>query len=299
MSKKLTKQTCQEWKKTDRTKNPLTNKQLNDRLKQIVLKKCNELLQDSSVSSSYSPDTLIKAAEKSVFKHRISPSKSASTSPSKSVSRSPSKSASRSPSKSASKSASRSLSAPNSIEIEDMRENLPYLFELSFHDFEKMQSDKHRIENVLLNYDIIDPYEVKLVKKFIKYIINIPNAKSKKNKELSEIIQSKKFKKTSFKDLPDDIVKTIGKKYYDIMKEHKLLDWINENDLSVEMLSRNPHPGAIYILKKTKGTKDFYKIDWHELSYNPAAIKLLEQNQDKIHWGVLSWNKNPAAINRR
>ena len=78
VSKELTKQTCQEWKKTDRTKNPLTNKQLNDRLKQIVLKRCNELLQDSSVSSSYSPDTLIKAAEKSVFKHRISPSKSAS-----------------------------------------------------------------------------------------------------------------------------------------------------------------------------------------------------------------------------
>ena len=168
MSKELTKQTCQEWKQTDRTKNPLTNKQLNDHLKQIVLKRCNELLQDSSVSSSYSPDTLIKAAEKSVFKHRISPSKSTSSSPSQSY--------------------SKSLSAPNSIEIEDIRENLPYLFELSFHDFEKMQNDKHRIDTVLLNYDITDPYEVKLVKKFIKYIINIPNAKSKKNKELSEII---------------------------------------------------------------------------------------------------------------
>ena len=37
MVKKLTKQTCQEWKQTDRTKNPLTNKQLNDRLKKILL----------------------------------------------------------------------------------------------------------------------------------------------------------------------------------------------------------------------------------------------------------------------
>ena len=77
-----------------------------------------------------------------------------------------------------------------------MRENLPYLFELSFQDFEKMQSDIHHIHTVLLNYDITDPHQVKLVKKFIKYIINIPNAKSK---ELSKIIQSKKYKKTSFK----------------------------------------------------------------------------------------------------
>ena len=170
---------------------------------------------------------------------------------------------------------------------------------MSFHDFEKMQSDKHRIENVLLNYDIIDPYEVKLVKKFIKYIINIPNAKSKKNKELSEIIQSKKFKKTSFKDLPDDIVKTIGKKYYDIMKEHKLLDWINENDLSVEMLSRNPHPGAIDILKKRKARKTFIRLigmNYHTIQQQSncwSKIKI------KYIGGFLSWNKNPAAINRR
>ena len=33
MVKKLTKETCQEWKQTDRTKNPLTDQMLNDSLK--------------------------------------------------------------------------------------------------------------------------------------------------------------------------------------------------------------------------------------------------------------------------
>ena len=80
-----------------------------------------------------------------------------------------------------------------------MREKLPFLFTLSFQDFEKMQSDIHHIHTVLLNYDIKDPHQVKLVKKFIKYIINIPNAKSKKSRELSEIIQSKKYKKLLLK----------------------------------------------------------------------------------------------------
>ena len=307
----LTKETCKKWKRTDRTKNPLTNQNLNDRLKKVVSKRCNELLQDSTTSSfssddssfsgyqsslssdksSFSPDTLIKTAEKNIFKHRISPSKSASSSASSSGSRSPSKSASRSPSKSLTKSASRSLSAPNSIEIKDMRENLPFLFELSFHDFEKMQNDNHRIDTVLLNHDIVDPYQVKLVRKFIKYIINIPNAKSKEIKELSEIIQSKKYKKTSFKDLPDDIVKIIGKRYYDIMTSDQLLKWIDEKKLNIEYLSSVQHPGTIKIL--TKG-RNKYKIDWEALSANPAAIELLEQNLDRVNWETLS--TNPAAI---
>ena len=32
------------------------------------------------------------------------------------------------------------------------------------------------------------------------------------------------------------------------------------------------------------------------MNENPAAIKLLEQNQDKINWIHLSRNENPAAI---
>ena len=35
-------------------------------------------------------------------------------------------------------------------------------------------------------------------------------------------------------------------------------------------------------------------LDWNGLSENPAAIHLLEANQDKINWRCL--NENPAAI---
>ena len=323
MTKKLTTQICEEWKKSDRSKNPLTGKTLRKNLKKILSNRCNELLQESSKSPSFSYQSLMKVADKIYFKNsKSSPrssSKSSSYSSSKSSSlpssksssskwsssqsssRSPPKSPPRSPpkspaqsSKSSSKSSIRtpkSLSLPNSIEIEDIRENLPYLFELSFHDFEKMQSDNHRIDTVLLNYDITDPYEVKLVKKFIKYIINIPNAKSKKNKELSEIIKSRKYKKTSFKDLPDDIVRRIGQKYYDIMTKDQLLKWIDKNKIDWEFLSMNINPAATKLLEQ-----NLDKINWFILSLNenPAAIKIFEQNPDKINWKNLS--QNPAAI---
>ena len=80
MVKKLTKETCQEWKQTDRTKNPLTDQMLNDSLKKILLTRCNELLKEPR-TLSMSPNTLIKAAEKSIFNHKISPSNSASDLP--------------------------------------------------------------------------------------------------------------------------------------------------------------------------------------------------------------------------
>ena len=53
--------------------------------------------------------------------------------------------------------------------------------------------------------------------------------------------------------------------------EYKLLSWIDED-----------------------------KIDWLQLSRNPAAIHLLEQNPDKIHWKELSENPNifKLTINR-
>ena len=36
------------------------------------------------------------------------------------------------------------------------------------------------------------------------------------------------------------------------------------------------------------------KINWYELSANPAAIRLLEANPEKIYW--LGLSRNPAAI---
>lgn len=112
-----------------------------------------------------------------------------------------------------SNSSPKSLSIPNSKEIEEMRQSLPELFDLSFQDFQKMQSDYHRINTILSQYDIVDPKQIKLVKKFIKYIINIPNAKKESNNSLLEIIESKKYKKVAFKDLPEDIREKILNTY--------------------------------------------------------------------------------------
>jgi hypothetical protein len=40
--------------------------------------------------------------------------------------------------------------------------------------------------------------------------------------------------------------------------------------------------------------KNLEKVNWHNLSANPAAIELLKENQDKISWYWLS--KNPAIF---
>ena len=40
--------------------------------------------------------------------------------------------------------------------------------------------------------------------------------------------------------------------------------------------------------------KNLDKVNWHNLSANPAAIELLKENQDKIAWYWLS--KNPAIF---
>ena len=75
--KKLTIKNCEEWKNTDKTKNPLTDKKLNKSLTKILLTRCNELLNEPR-TSSMSPNTLIEAAEKSIFNHKITPSNAAS-----------------------------------------------------------------------------------------------------------------------------------------------------------------------------------------------------------------------------
>jgi hypothetical protein len=56
---------------------------------------------------------------------------------------------------------------------------------------------------------------------------------------------------------------------------YKLLDWIDIDKLNWEELSKNPN--AIHLLEQNPE-----KIDWYELTKNTNAIHLLEQNQDKI-----------------
>ena len=68
---------------------------------------------------------------------------------------------------------------------------------------------------------------------------------------------------------------------------HRLLSWIPQYKLDWGYLSKNP--AAIHLLEANQD-----KIHWGCLSQNPAAIHLLKANRDKIDWGYLSLN--PAAI---
>jgi hypothetical protein len=55
------------------------------------------------------------------------------------------------------------------------------------------------------------------------------------------------------------------------------------------------NPAAIHLITaELEANPDSNKIDWLFLSSNPAAIHLLEQNQDKIDWHCLS--ANPAIF---
>ena len=68
---------------------------------------------------------------------------------------------------------------------------------------------------------------------------------------------------------------------------YKLLDWIPLDKIDWDQLSFNPN--ATSLLEQNPD-----KIDWDYLSLNSKAIHLLEQNQDKINWTWLS--ENPGAI---
>ena len=66
-----------------------------------------------------------------------------------------------------------------------------------------------------------------------------------------------------------------------------LLDWVDESKLDMEQLSKNPN--AIHLLEQ-----NLDKVDWGSLSYNPNAIHILEKNLDKVDWGHLS--RNPSIF---
>ena len=69
----------------------------------------------------------------------------------------------------------------------------------------------------------------------------------------------------------------------------KLLDWIDIENLDWNGLSANP--AAIHLLEANQD-----KINWITLSVNPAAIHLLEANPDKINWIYLSQNPNAMSL---
>ncbi len=70
-------------------------------------------------------------------------------------------------------------------------------------------------------------------------------------------------------------------KFYSLKFELKDHQW--------EEISRNPN--AIYLLEENPD-----KICWYRLSENSNAIHLLQANPDKIDWYKLGKNTNPLAI---
>ena len=62
---------------------------------------------------------------------------------------------------------------------------------------------------------------------------------------------------------------------------HPFCDHIDKVDWT--QLSRNPN--AIHILEQ-----NLDKVDWTELSGNPNAIHILEQNLDKVDWNTIWLN---------
>jgi len=96
--------------------------------------------------------------------------------------------------------------------------------------------------------------------------------------------------------------------WYELSSNSKAINILKENQDKIvwSYLSKNINPNAIKLLKEkikyeNSLTKERYnnlnrinKIDWFWLSLNPNAINLLEHNQDKIYWELLS--KNPSIF---
>ena len=69
---------------------------------------------------------------------------------------------------------------------------------------------------------------------------------------------------------------------------------IRMHEIHWPTLCSNTHPKAIALLQQMIDDGRSNELDWNILSTNPAAISILETNQDKIIWKTLS--SNPAAM---
>jgi len=105
-----------------------------------------------------------------------------------------------------------------------------------------------------------------------------------------------KYNGVSLTDLPVEIVKDIFfKKYLEVLKS-ELRGWIKEHAHKIElkMLCSNPNIAAMEIIKEANPDD----LDWHELSKNPFAIKILSlpANYDRLEWEALSSNKEAVGL---
>ena len=182
-------------------------------------------------------------------------------------------------------------------------------------EFIKDLRDKTLLENSALKLSISD-YQLmcsnNTVLNMMSIALNKPKAKLKKFCKHMPVFEeniSKSPKSIANKingpitNLPKEIRSTILEKFAEILpSKYVLLDWIDENKLDWEFLSKNPN--SIDLLKERikyeKALTDAQfnrlenKINWKSLSENPNAIDLLKENQDKINWFVLS--SNPAIF---
>ena len=66
---------------------------------------------------------------------------------------------------------------------------------------------------------------------------------------------------------------------------------LSHNGISWGNLSTNKSPRAIRLFEQ-----NLDKVVWSYLSFNPEAVDILERHPDKIDWNELSGNPNPRAI---
>ena len=106
------------------------------------------------------------------------------------------------------------------------------------------------------------------------------------------------YNTTMNKLLPKDLWGTVFE--FTEPKVYTVPDWalegikkLSSQDQKTIFSEFSAQPTAIHLLEQ-----NLDKVDWGMLSGNgnPAAIHLLEQNLDKVIWWRLSLNRNPAAI---
>ena len=137
-------------------------------------------------------------------------------------------------------------------------------------------------DNSMIEF-VAQPYN-RSAKKFGKFYWSKQNEKSI-HKENTE--EKKSSKPRILPDVLSNIVATFA-------AEYRLLPWVelHLDKLSWKNLSWNPN--AIGLLNN-----NLDKIEWSGLSNNPNAIELLKNNLKKINWSELSHNKSIFELNNQ
>ena len=131
---------------------------------------------------------------------------------------------------------------------------------------------------------------------------------------------SGKAKTITIRNLPDDTINLIMKKYKSLLKYElrpsiplNKIDWsffslnpnaidylslrANKKRIDYSQLSKNTNSKALELIKAEIKVNPYNPdIDWSALSGNPDAIDILDANRDKIVWADFAGNTNPKVI---